>query len=144
MERGPGDLGRAGGRVVAAAARSLRASRNRGTAGARRGEGAQVQRLHRAQPYLVGEEDAAVLRTNEQAIIRMAVLEAVKSWRPQVTEAEMLDAIDACNHDGSSDCFWALDPIDGTKIISPEPTVGTPLTHGRHPVDPRIVNFHLI
>jgi 3'(2'), 5'-bisphosphate nucleotidase len=27
----------------------------------------------------------------------------------------MLDAIDACNHDGTGDGYWALDPIDGTK-----------------------------
>ncbi|MDP7004784.1 MAG: 3'(2'),5'-bisphosphate nucleotidase [Phycisphaerales bacterium] len=64
---------------------------------------------------IVGEEDAAVLRTDEQTVVRKAVLEAVQSWRPQVTEDEMLDAIDACNHDGSSNAFWALDPIDGTK-----------------------------
>ena len=74
-----------------------------------------ADQLSECDRLIVGEEDAAVLRTNEQAIIRKAVLEAVKSWRPQVTEAEMLDAIDACNHDGGSDSFWALDPIDGTK-----------------------------
>ena len=74
-----------------------------------------ADQLSESDRLIVGEEDAAVLRTQEQAIIRKAVLEAVKSWRPQVTEAEMLDAIDACNHDGSSDSFWALDPIDGTK-----------------------------
>lgn len=64
---------------------------------------------------IVGEEDAAILRNGEETAIRKAVLEAVQSWRPQVTESEMLDAIDACNHDGSSDGYWALDPIDGTK-----------------------------
>jgi 3'(2'), 5'-bisphosphate nucleotidase len=74
-----------------------------------------ADQLSECDRLIVGEEDAALLRTQEQAIIRKAVLEAVQSWRPQVTEAEMLDAIDACNHDGSSDCFWALDPIDGTK-----------------------------
>ncbi len=71
--------------------------------------------LDASDRLIVGEEDAAVLRTDEQAIVRKAVLEAVQAWRPQVTESEMLDAIDACNHDGSSDGFWALDPIDGTK-----------------------------
>jgi 3'(2'), 5'-bisphosphate nucleotidase len=74
-----------------------------------------ADQLSECDRLIVGEEDAALLRTQEQAIIRKAVLEAVQSWRPQVTEAEMLDAIDACNHDGSSDGFWALDPIDGTK-----------------------------
>ncbi|MAI66446.1 MAG: 3'(2'),5'-bisphosphate nucleotidase [Phycisphaerae bacterium] len=65
--------------------------------------------------FIVGEEDAEVLRADDSVLIRKAVLEAVQSWRPQVTEAQMLDAIDACNHDGSGNGFWALDPIDGTK-----------------------------
>ncbi len=64
---------------------------------------------------IVGEEDAAALRTDEQSLIRRAVLESVQSWKPHVTEEQMLDAIDRCDHDGSGDCFWALDPIDGTK-----------------------------
>ncbi len=64
---------------------------------------------------IVGEEDAAELRTDEQATIRQAVLQAVQSWKPQITEEQMLDAIDRCNHDGSSAGYWALDPIDGTK-----------------------------
>ena len=71
--------------------------------------------LDASDRLIVGEEDAEVLRTDDQALIRRAVLEAVRSWRPQVTEDEMLDAIDACNHDGSGEGFWALDPIDGTK-----------------------------
>ncbi len=33
---------------------------------------------------IVGEEDAEVLRTDEQSLIRKAVLEAVRSWRPHV------------------------------------------------------------
>ena len=64
---------------------------------------------------IVGEEDAAELRTDAQAIIRAAVVEAVRSWRPQVSEEDVLNAIDACDHDGTSDGFWALDPVDGTK-----------------------------
>jgi 3'(2'), 5'-bisphosphate nucleotidase len=65
--------------------------------------------------YIVGEEDASALRSDEQAIIRAAVLEAVRAWRPTVTEDEVLDAIDRCDHDGTADGYWALDPIDGTK-----------------------------
>ena len=64
---------------------------------------------------IVGEEDAHELRSDVQSAIRSAVLEAVRSWRPQVTEEEMLHAIDSCDHDGSSDGYFALDPIDGTK-----------------------------
>jgi 3'(2'), 5'-bisphosphate nucleotidase len=71
--------------------------------------------LYPSDCLIVGEEDAAVLRTDEQGVVLQTVLEAVKSWRPQVTKEEVLDAIDACNHDGSSNAFWALDPIDGTK-----------------------------
>ena len=64
---------------------------------------------------IVGEEDANELRSDGQSAIRGAVLEAVRSWRPQVTEEEMLHAIDGCDHDGSSNGYFALDPIDGTK-----------------------------
>ena len=64
---------------------------------------------------VVGEEDAFGLRSNNQLAIRTAVLEAVRSWKPNVTEKEMLDAIDACDHDGSASGYWSLDPIDGTK-----------------------------
>ncbi len=64
---------------------------------------------------IVGEEDAQALRSEDQAPIRQAVFETVRAWRPSVTEEEMLDAIDHCDHDGSSDGYWALDPIDGTK-----------------------------
>ena len=65
--------------------------------------------------YIVGEEDATELRTDKQASIRKAVVEAVRAWRPQATEDDVLNAIDMCNHDGMSNGFWALDPIDGTK-----------------------------
>jgi 3'(2'), 5'-bisphosphate nucleotidase len=64
---------------------------------------------------IVGEEDAAGLRMDDQALIRKAVLQAVQSWKPQTTEEQMLDAIDGCDHDGSANGYWALDPIDGTK-----------------------------
>ena len=64
---------------------------------------------------IVGEENAQGLRTEEQRIIRKAVLQAVQTWMPQVSEERMLDAIDSCDHDGSGEAYWALDPIDGTK-----------------------------
>ena len=64
---------------------------------------------------IVGEEDAKALRSDEQGPIRQAVFETVRAWRPSVTESQMLDAIDHCDHDGGSDGYWALDPIDGTK-----------------------------
>ena len=64
---------------------------------------------------IVGEEDASGLRTDEQRVVRQAVLQAVQTWKPHISEEQILDAIDACNHDGHSEGFWALDPIDGTK-----------------------------
>lgn len=64
---------------------------------------------------IVGEEDADALRKDDQGAIRQAVYETVRAWRPSITEEEMLDAIDHCDHDGSSEGYWALDPIDGTK-----------------------------
>ncbi len=64
---------------------------------------------------IVGEEDAQALRNDDQVLIRKAVLQAVQTWKPQITEEQMLNAIDHCDHDGSSDGYWALDPIDGTK-----------------------------
>lgn len=74
-----------------------------------------ADQLPEVDRLIVGEEDAKELRSEEQSAIRAAVLEAVRTWRPQVTEEEVLRAIDGCDHDGSSDGFFALDPIDGTK-----------------------------
>ncbi len=74
-----------------------------------------AESLDAADCLIVGEEDAQALRSGDQAPIRQAVYETVRAWRPSVTEEEMLDAIDHCDHDGSSDGYWALDPIDGTK-----------------------------
>lgn len=67
------------------------------------------------QVLIVGEEHAGVLRRPEHEAIRRAVVEAVRMVRPDATEDEVLDAIDACDHDGTADTFWTLDPIDGTK-----------------------------
>jgi 3'(2'), 5'-bisphosphate nucleotidase len=64
---------------------------------------------------IVGEEDAQALRGDDQLAIRQAVYETVRAWRPSITEDEMLDAIDHCDHEGDSDGYWTLDPIDGTK-----------------------------
>ncbi len=64
---------------------------------------------------LIGEEDAAALRGDDQAAIRGAVVEAVRAWRGTMSEEEILDAIDACDHEGSGSGYWVLDPVDGTK-----------------------------
>ena len=64
---------------------------------------------------IVGEEDADELRRDDNAAIRAAVIDAVRTQRPTATEQDVLDAIDACDHDGHGDAYWALDPVDGTK-----------------------------
>jgi 3'(2'), 5'-bisphosphate nucleotidase len=74
-----------------------------------------AENLDASDCLIVGEEDATELRTEEQSLIRQAVLQAVQSWKPHVSEQQMLDAIDGCDHDGNSHGYWALDPIDGTK-----------------------------
>lgn len=74
----------------------------------------ELQR-HFDQPFIVGEEHAGTLRRDDQQLIRTAVVDAVKRVLPSVNETDVMDAIDACDHDGSGDSYWTLDPIDGTK-----------------------------
>ncbi len=64
---------------------------------------------------IVGEENAATLRESDHAAIREAVVAVVRAWRPGATADDVLQAIDACNHDGSAGAYWTLDPVDGTK-----------------------------
>jgi len=66
-------------------------------------------------PLIVGEEHAGALRGDDQTIIRKAVCDAVRSELKDFTEQEVLDAIDACDHDGTAEAYWTLDPVDGTK-----------------------------
>ncbi len=64
---------------------------------------------------IVGEEAAGELRQDGNETIRQAVVEAVRQVRAGATVEEVLDAIDACDHDGTADAYWTLDPVDGTK-----------------------------
>jgi len=64
---------------------------------------------------IVGEEQAADLRGGDHTPVRQAVVEAVRAWRPTVTEDDVMAAIDACDHDGTAESYWTLDPVDGTK-----------------------------
>lgn len=64
---------------------------------------------------IVGEEDAAGLAGDDSKIVRQAVVETVQHWRSGITEHQVLEAIDSCNHDGSASAYWTLDPVDGTK-----------------------------
>ena len=64
---------------------------------------------------IVGEEHAGILRQPEHEAVRRAVIEAVRMVVGDATEDVVIDAIDACDHDGTAESFWTLDPIDGTK-----------------------------
>ena len=70
---------------------------------------------------VVGEEDAAALRSGEQAKFATQVTEAVNAALkefdlPPAPTAQILDWIDRGGADGGSgERFWTVDPIDGTK-----------------------------
>ncbi|MFM7260178.1 MAG: inositol monophosphatase family protein [bacterium] len=63
---------------------------------------------------LVGEEEAATLRTPESAALRARVVEAVGRALGPVTEAAVLTAIDRGRATPDAR-FFTLDPVDGTK-----------------------------
>ncbi|NEQ98318.1 MAG: 3'(2'),5'-bisphosphate nucleotidase [Cyanothece sp. SIO2G6] len=63
---------------------------------------------------IVGEEDAAELRTPEMSDRLKQVTEFVKGSIPDATPEAVTDWIDRGNGE-SCDRFWTLDPIDGTK-----------------------------
>jgi len=65
---------------------------------------------------LVGEEDAADLARDDQATLRDGVVGLVAAQLGRAVEAgQVLDWIAAGGADGTSDRYWTLDPIDGTK-----------------------------
>ena len=64
---------------------------------------------------LVGEESAADLRTSTGGALVQSITSAVQHVLPDVTDDDVLDAIDIGNHDASSSRYWTLDPVDGTK-----------------------------
>lgn len=64
---------------------------------------------------MVGEEDSAELRTDEETGLRAAVVKHVSDELVDANEAQVLDWIDHGCHDGSAERYWTLDPIDGTK-----------------------------
>ncbi len=64
---------------------------------------------------LVGEEHSQALRTDEQQPVLDAVIDAVRSVKPDASADDVLSAIDFGDHDATADAYWTLDPIDGTK-----------------------------
>ncbi|MCP5145187.1 MAG: 3'(2'),5'-bisphosphate nucleotidase [Gammaproteobacteria bacterium] len=64
---------------------------------------------------MVGEESSHALRDDTQSALRAAVTRAVAGVWSDADDAAVMDAIDLGNHDASSDSYWTLDPVDGTK-----------------------------
>ncbi len=64
---------------------------------------------------LVGEETSGELRQADQERLASSVVEAAQTVWKNATLAQVLEAIDQGDHDGSGDSYWTLDPIDGTK-----------------------------
>jgi len=65
---------------------------------------------------LIGEEDASALRDPAGSGLKDKVVASVHDVLPDLTEAEILDAIDRGTHAGGpTGAHWTLDPIDGTK-----------------------------
>ncbi|MCC6201748.1 MAG: 3'(2'),5'-bisphosphate nucleotidase [Gammaproteobacteria bacterium] len=64
---------------------------------------------------LVGEESSDALRADPSSPLCHAVVDAVRTVRPEATLDLVLDAIDLGSHDASSSAYWTIDPIDGTK-----------------------------
>lgn len=66
------------------------------------------------QAVLVGEEDAAELRTPANDAVRAAVAKHVGAILPGATEADVCRWIDE-GSGAARGSYWTLDPIDGTK-----------------------------
>ena len=70
----------------------------------------------RPEDVIVGEEDSVMLREPGNASLLGKLGEAVRSIKPTLSNAEILDAIDrGCDPGGASGRRWTLDPVDGTK-----------------------------
>jgi 3'(2'), 5'-bisphosphate nucleotidase len=65
---------------------------------------------------LVGEEDSDDLRADARRSLLDSVVDLVRRQRgDDVSAANVLEWIGAGSADGSTDRYWTLDPIDGTK-----------------------------
>jgi 3'(2'), 5'-bisphosphate nucleotidase len=64
---------------------------------------------------MVGEEDAADLREPANAGLLDGVVDLVGRQRAGASADAVLDWISVGSADGSTDRYWTLDPIDGTK-----------------------------
>lgn len=64
---------------------------------------------------LLAEEDAAALTGGDHAWALERVVEAARVAWPEADEQAIVEAISTGGDDATSDAFWTLDPIDGTK-----------------------------
>ena len=65
---------------------------------------------------LVSEEDSGELRRKENARLRSVVMDYVRQVKPELSDSQVLAAIDRGNSQGGpKGRLWTLDPIDGTK-----------------------------
>lgn len=64
---------------------------------------------------IVGEEDAGDLNQPENREFRDRILAEIHKIGIAATPDDLTAWIEAGNHDASSDRYWTLDPIDGTK-----------------------------
>lgn len=64
---------------------------------------------------VIGEEDAAELRTEQNSGLRGRIREELAAVGCEFNESELLSAIDHGNAETYSPRFWTIDPIDGTK-----------------------------
>lgn len=65
---------------------------------------------------MVGEEDSNDLRADERSDLRDGVVRLVRGQRGDaVSESSVIDWISVGSADGTSERYWTLDPIDGTK-----------------------------
>jgi len=65
---------------------------------------------------IVAEEESGALRQPTNHALRRAVINAVQSSLPTLSDISAIDAIDIGQCDGlDRSMYWTLDPIDGTK-----------------------------
>lgn len=62
---------------------------------------------------LVAEEDALLLNSPQNQMIKMKVIEQIERIFPKIQEKEIMSAIGEGGE--TNDRFWVLDPIDGTR-----------------------------
>ena len=64
---------------------------------------------------IIGEEDSSQLQSQEQAPFLRRILDEINTIDPAATRQDVCGWIDRGNAEKTSERFWALDPIDGTK-----------------------------